>query len=97
MAVLLMNERLLSLISLIQAKKKLAQQESRFGLSEDWLKDTENYFNALPVELIKELGLKKNKYCFEALLAFKITKEMLNCESDKLDEDSRFQFSYPGE
>ena len=93
MANLIMTPVLLDTICAILDKKSLAINESRIGLLSDWRASVKDYFYALPDRLTRDIGLSKNLLCFEAIVEFNISDEMLNA----LPEDiSNFSFSYPG-
>lgn len=86
-----LNGKLLNLIHLIQAKKTLSLNESQMNLTSDWHNATKQYFEALDNKLIDDLGLAKNYYCLEAILAFNITDEMNRTNTEDL---GKFSFSY---
>lgn len=102
-----MNEKLLSIICMVQAAKALFVNEislvdygskienaaytDRMRSDKDWLQRTENYYYSMSNELIDEVELKKNTYCFRAIIDFQVTDEMLNTKPNKLDQ---FWFSY---
>ncbi|HHJ3080282.1 TPA: hypothetical protein ACPVZG_004133 [Vibrio parahaemolyticus] len=61
---------LLNIILAVKEKKTLAVTESMLGLCDDHFAATKEYFESLPHDLINKEGLKKNQYCFEAILNF---------------------------
>ena len=107
MKTLEMNEQILSIISMIQSAKALFLSEldlvryethikeqsytKRMVSDSDWLTRTRNYFFAIDDTFVKSLGLKKNEYCFEALLRYEVTDEMKNTNFDELN---KFSFTY---
>ncbi len=66
----------LRIIILIQAKKKLAINESILSISKDWYMDTKKYYQNFPSNMLSEVGLVKTDSCFNAILKFKVTKVM---------------------
>jgi hypothetical protein len=82
---------LLNVIVLIQAKKNLAIDESILMLIQDWQSATREYFFALPNHLVDGNGLARNEYCFNALLGFTVTQEMIGTQPEHL---SSFPFTY---
>lgn len=88
-----LNKDLLSIIIAIQSKKQFSINESILGLdnSEDWLQVVQDYYYNLPDDLVHNNGLKKNQYCFDALLNFNLTPYIMKTKSSKL---GNFEFKY---
>ncbi len=84
--------RLLGIISIIQAHKNLVLHESMYGLTDDWVQKSKDYFHSLPDEVFKDLGLKKSITCHASILDFKITDEMNQAPHDKLHQIGRLVF-----
>jgi hypothetical protein len=86
-----LNSKLLSVLQLIQYRKRLAIVESRLELTSDWYADTRGSFFSLPDNLVNDLGLAKNEMCFRAIEGLIIPKEWLSTEAHELN---KFEFSY---
>lgn len=102
-----LSEKLLSVICMVQSAKALFVNEvvlvnykshikfpayaNGMKSESDWITRTRNYFFAIDDSLIASLELKKNEYCFDALLRYVVTDEMKNTESDELN---KFSFIY---
>ena len=91
MTTLKLNDKLLSVLMLIQQRKALAITESELNLTTDWLGDTKKAFFALPDTLCSEIGLIKNNFCFNAIERLSIPGEWLNTDVNELD---KFEFSF---
>jgi hypothetical protein len=91
MSTLTLNDKLLSVLQLIQFRKNLALVESQLELTSDWYADTRESFFSLPDDLVDGLGLAKNEMCFRAIEALTIPKEWLTTEAHELN---KFEFSY---
>lgn len=107
MTTLKMNEQLMAVICMVQSAKDLFLNELdlvRYGTTiedqaytahmvseDDWAARTRNYFFAIDDAFVDSLGLKKNEYCFEALLRYDVTDEMKNTDYDEL---GKFTFTY---
>lgn len=72
-----MNENLLNLIVMVQSYSELKKSERMFCKNEiDPYKETMTYYNSIDDELIKSLGLKKNRIDFEKIYYFEVTEEI---------------------
>jgi hypothetical protein len=91
MKTLKLNSKLLSVLQLIQYRKQLALVESQLELTSDWYSDTRSSFFSLPDDLISEVGLVKNEFCFRAIESLTVPKEWLSTEASLLN---KFEFSY---
>lgn len=94
MTELKLSATLLSLIIAVQSARRMFINESHLvgsGFVEqgkNWLDRTQDYFNSFPSDKVHELGLKQNRYCFDAILSFEVTDEMLDTEYDSLAQYS---------
>lgn len=81
-----LNEESLYVITAVQRFKALKVTESHLGLlpNSDWHQETEKYYHAMPSDLMKKAGLKKNVEDLENTLIFLITDEMKNTEMNQL-------------
>lgn len=92
MNTLVMNEQLLDVLCALKAKQHLALCEiSLPGYPTDWRSVLRDYLFAMPDDLIKSVGLKKNEYCFEAVVHLSIPELWMSTESSALKQ---FSFSY---
>lgn len=92
MTTLILNEKLLTVLTAIKSRQELAIIETSIdGFSGDWLKVVREYFYALPKPLMHELGLKRNERCIRAIERFDIPAEWLNTDFEELEQ---FVFSY---
>ncbi len=102
-----MNRRLLGVICAVQAAHKLFLQEAlllddkvplrdsvyqdKITPSSDHYGRAKKYYESLDSDAIEQLGLKQNHYCFEAIMRFQVTDEMLGTLNDDLGQ---FEFAY---
>ena len=97
MAVLPLNKDLLSVILAVQARKNFeiamtSVDEAEGKTARDWLKNVECFFmDEMELQLMGSLGLTKNRYCFEALLNYPVTQEIMSTEFESLNQ---FTFAY---
>lgn len=91
MTTLKLSSKLLSVLQLIQNRKRLALTESILGLTPDWYSDTREGFFSLPDHLVSGIGLAKNEMCFRAIERLTVPKEWLTTEAHEL---KKFEFSY---
>lgn len=84
--------RLLGIISIVQAHKNLVVSESAYGLTDDWVQKSKDYFHSLPDDVFEDLGLKKSIACHASILDFEITDEMNQAPHDKLHHTGRLVF-----
>lgn len=97
-----LSEELLDVIVLIHRAKWFFLSESSLinmgqdtGLvskpDENWKDNTRRYFFGLNTEHLQKLNLKKNEFCFLAIIDFQVSDEMLSTPFDQLH---KFTFSY---
>ncbi|MFT7492507.1 MAG: hypothetical protein ACI80S_002110 [Pseudohongiellaceae bacterium] len=107
MTVLVMNERLLNLICMIQSAKVLFLSEKLLFVDDcafdnefytesskvslDWISRLEVYYFSINSAYVKSLGLNKSRDCFDALELFEVTDEMVSVASIDLYQ---FTFTY---
>lgn len=92
MTTLAMNERLLGVLCALKAKQDLAVCETSLpGYPADWSAAVKTYFFSMPDDLIASVGLRKNEYCFDAIVSLQIPDVWLNTEYDQLEQ---FHFCY---
>lgn len=90
-----LSKQLLSTIHLVQSYKQFMINQSIFnedmGINDhnDWYRATQRYYNNLPNEALKSIGLKKNIDNFNKVISYVITEEMNNCKSSEL---GKFKF-----
>jgi hypothetical protein len=84
MAVLNMNESLLSVLVMLKHKQALLKSEVELGLCDDWSRELRQYIFALPKSIFHNVGLKRNEQCIRAIESLRIPGEWLTTESDKL-------------
>jgi hypothetical protein len=88
---LTMNRKLLQVLIAIKSRQELAINESILGLEENWTKALRKYINALPDELIAQVGLAKNEFCIRAIESLTIPDAWLSLEDKGL---KHFTFKY---
>ena len=93
MATLTLTPKLLDVLCLVTSKVKHLICESELGLSDNWMDDFRKYYFGLPDELLKEVGLKKNEFCFRDLMQFTVPAEWMNATPEQL---AQYSFSYTG-
>jgi hypothetical protein len=92
MTTLVLNHKLLTVLSALTQRRDLALTETELGLHvDDWMSVVSQYFYSLPPELITELGLKRNLLCIRAIQQLQVPSEWLVTEIDDL---SQFTFSF---
>lgn len=88
-----LNEKLLDVLLAMERKRKLCLVEASLGLVDNWAEPLKEYFDALPKELVEDLGLKRNLACYRRIEIFEVPQEWMSVEVDKLGQ---FWFGYPG-
>lgn len=89
---LVMNERLLSVLTALKQRQALAITESSLlDGKEDWLREIRAYFASLPKSLIEEVGLVHNENCIRAIERFEIP-EVWN--TTPFEELNQFTFKF---
>jgi len=82
-----LNENLLGLIIMIQDYNKLKRSEKMFYKNDsDCYRETMIYYNSVDDEMIKELGLKKNRIDFEKIIHFEVTEEIMDTLYSELEK-----------
>lgn len=85
-----MTMEILTIIDYIQAQRKaFAILHNRIIPSKhDYIKELENIYNKLPLSE----GINTSKACFESVLFYKLTDEIMNTNAEELSD--KFEFSY---
>ena len=82
-----LNEHLLGLILFLQRARLYYISKSEVcGFEGDWYRFAKEEYEDLPDDIFELARVKRNNFNFEEALYFVVTPEMMNCESEKLDQ-----------